>query len=390
MQMPEEDAFCVLVALMHKYKLRDLYRDGFESLYLRLFQLDCLIREQLPKLHAHFQAVGVETHMYASQWFLTLYTARFPLYVVFHILDLILLDGTVVLFQVALTLLAMCESDLRQLDFEGILHYFRLQLPRKCRGQSHAKKMMKSVVERKAKHLKKYEDKFREKRELEERQEQETAMYEALFGEERKRLQADIRRLEKKVAAAEESSSILDGIIGDYKQINLRQEQQLTVWDAQMEELAPVLCGQCAQRVPSTISPLHKLLVDKWGVGGVGVAAEAASIESHLGPLDPLTLAQQRIRELELELAQTKLAHVEAECQNQSLNHQLNNTMSEVQSSQKTSWQPWLSKKFISIHEKVRKDLVQAGGGGGGGGAGIAGLGLGGNEEGVSITLAMK
>lgn len=33
---------------------------------------------------------------------------------------------------------------------------------------------------------------------------------------------------------------------------------------------------------------------------------------------DPqLTRAQERIRELELELAQTKLAHVEAECRNQ-------------------------------------------------------------------------
>jgi hypothetical protein len=35
-------------------------------------------------------------------------------------------------------------------------------------------------------------------------------------------------------------------------------------------------------------------------------------------PADPkLAAAQQRIRELELELAQTKLAHVEAECRNQ-------------------------------------------------------------------------
>jgi hypothetical protein len=33
---------------------------------------------------------------------------------------------------------------------------------------------------------------------------------------------------------------------------------------------------------------------------------------------DPrLVSAQQRVRELELELAQTKLAHVEAECRNQ-------------------------------------------------------------------------
>lgn len=399
--MPEEDAFCVLVALMHKYKLRDLYRDGFESLYLRLFQLDCLMRDHLPKLHSHFQEVGIETHMFASQWFLTLYTARFPLYVVFHILDLFLLDGMGVLFQVALTLLATCESDLRQLDFEGILQYFRLQLPRKCRGQGHAKRMMKAVCERKVKHLKKYEDKFREKREAEERQEQETAMYEAMFGEERRKLQAEIKRLEGNLVAAEEASATLDGIIGEYKQINLRQEQQLTELNGQVEELVDVLCRSCAQRVPTTMVSLHKQLVDKWGLegdvldGGLGGEEGRPFGEGSLGPLDPLSIAQQRIRELELELAQTKLAHVEAECQKQSLNHQLNNTMQSeaatALANQKTSWQPWLSKKFNTIQEKVRKDLVQAGAGGGGGG-GVVGFGSGislmaGKEEGVRSLI---
>ena len=34
--------------------------------------------------------MGLEAHMYASQWFLTLFTAKFPLFMVFHILDLVL------------------------------------------------------------------------------------------------------------------------------------------------------------------------------------------------------------------------------------------------------------------------------------------------------------
>lgn len=45
--------------------------------------------------------------MFASQWFLTLYTARFPLYFVFHIIDVFLLQGTETLFQVALALLTV-------------------------------------------------------------------------------------------------------------------------------------------------------------------------------------------------------------------------------------------------------------------------------------------
>lgn len=106
--MPEEQAFCVLVKLMYDYGLRDLYKDGFDNLYLRLYQLNRMMEEQLNQLWHHFSDHHVETHMYASQWFLTLFTARFPLYFVFHIIDIFLLQGIDTLFQVAVALLMVC------------------------------------------------------------------------------------------------------------------------------------------------------------------------------------------------------------------------------------------------------------------------------------------
>jgi len=102
--MPEEQAFGVLVRVMHYLGLRDMFRESFEQLQLRLyqvyekeqiviiiifdskikifFQLDRLIETQLPDLWQHFVEHGVESHMYASQWFLTLFTAKFPLFLV--------------------------------------------------------------------------------------------------------------------------------------------------------------------------------------------------------------------------------------------------------------------------------------------------------------------
>jgi hypothetical protein len=59
-------------------------------------------------LSQHFSEKGVEAHMFGSQWFLTLFTAKFPLYLVFHILDIFLLQGIDTLFQVALALLMVC------------------------------------------------------------------------------------------------------------------------------------------------------------------------------------------------------------------------------------------------------------------------------------------
>lgn len=104
-------------------------------------------------------------------------------------------------------------------------------------------------------------------------------------------------------------------------------------------------------------SPLHKPLP----LNGLETDTTDSPI-SH--PLDPLHEAQQRIRELELELAKTKLDKVEAECRNQDLNHKLT-TISDIHhkgsggggvtggSAGPASWQPWLSKTLNTIQEKV-------------------------------------
>lgn len=360
LHMPEEDAFCVLVALMYDYGLRDLYKQGFEVLYLRLYQLDRLIKDQLPKLHEHFAACGIETHMYASQWFLTLFTARFPLCFVFHVLDVFLLDGVPLLFQVAVTLLSICEADLRQLDFEGILKYFRVTLPKKCRSPSQARRVMKMACERKIKKLKQYEEEFQLKKQHKERLEKEAQIYENRFGEERRKLQAEIDELKKKLIEANERAIEKErkhtGIIQDYKLIMQRLENDNTNLNETLGNVMNIVskCSNCVQQMENTDHSvrLPAQVSRNSGIKSTQQNSIQQGIEAPLGPLDPINIATQRIRELELELAQAKLAHVEAECRNQDLNHQLSATITEMHSN-RNSWQPWLSKTLNSLQEKV-------------------------------------
>ncbi|TNN32365.1 Rab GTPase-activating protein 1-like [Liparis tanakae] len=105
LHMPEEQAFCVLVKIMHHYGLRALYKNNFQDLHCKFYQLERLMQDQLPDLWSHFQELNLEAHMYASQWFLTLFTAKFPLCMVFHITDLLLCEGLSIIFNVALALL---------------------------------------------------------------------------------------------------------------------------------------------------------------------------------------------------------------------------------------------------------------------------------------------
>ncbi len=58
LQMPEEQAFGVLVKVMHRWGLRDMFKENFEQLQLRLYQLDRLVETNMPDLWQHFQ-VGI-------------------------------------------------------------------------------------------------------------------------------------------------------------------------------------------------------------------------------------------------------------------------------------------------------------------------------------------
>lgn len=43
-QMPEEQAFCVLVKIMYQYGLRTLYKNNFEDLHCKFYQLEKLMQ----------------------------------------------------------------------------------------------------------------------------------------------------------------------------------------------------------------------------------------------------------------------------------------------------------------------------------------------------------
>ncbi|PAV84635.1 hypothetical protein WR25_00730 isoform C [Diploscapter pachys] len=91
-EMPEEEAFAVLLRLMENYRLRELYKPTMTDLGLCMFQLECIVQEQMPDLHAHFNNVGFHTSMFASPWFLTLFTTTMPLEIANRIMDCFLAE----------------------------------------------------------------------------------------------------------------------------------------------------------------------------------------------------------------------------------------------------------------------------------------------------------
>lgn len=91
--MTEEEAFCVFVKLMNKYKLRTMFQDKMKGLELRLFQYDRILEDYEPRIAIHLKRQGIESSLYAAQWFLTLFTYKFPLQLVLRVFDLLFSEG---------------------------------------------------------------------------------------------------------------------------------------------------------------------------------------------------------------------------------------------------------------------------------------------------------
>ena len=138
MQMPEEESFAVLVKIMQDYRMREMFKPSMSELGLCMYQLDTLVQEHIPDLYVHFQSQCIHTNLYASSWFLTLFTTCLPLNISSRIMDCFLSEGIEIIFRIALTLLTLGKHELLLLDMEGVIKYFQNEKPKKFESDQEA------------------------------------------------------------------------------------------------------------------------------------------------------------------------------------------------------------------------------------------------------------
>lgn len=131
------------------------------------------------------------------------------------------------LFQIAFSLLSVCKKDLLTRDFESILKYIRVSLPKKFRLESQVSKLIRLASECKVKKLKKYEDEFLVQKEENDKFERMLSQYQLKYNEDRKIMQNEISQLQRRIKKFEIDEKKFESIIHEYKQIIQRQEQQL-------------------------------------------------------------------------------------------------------------------------------------------------------------------
>ncbi|XP_070308146.1 TBC1 domain family member 1 isoform X4 [Odocoileus virginianus] len=130
LHMGEEEAFNMLKFLMFDMGLRKQYRPDMIILQIQMYQLSRLLHDHHRDLHDHLEEREVGPSLYAAPWFLTVFASQFPLGFVARVFDMIFLQGSEVIFKVALSLLGSHKPLILQHEnLETIVDFIKSTLP---------------------------------------------------------------------------------------------------------------------------------------------------------------------------------------------------------------------------------------------------------------------
>ncbi|XP_019408498.1 PREDICTED: TBC1 domain family member 1 isoform X6 [Crocodylus porosus] len=131
LHMSEEDAFKMLKFLMFDMGLRKQYRPDMTILQIQMYQLSRLLHDYHRDLYNHLEEYEIGPSLYAAPWFLTMFASQFPLGFVARVFDMLFLQGTEVIFKVALSLLGSHKPlTLQHENLETIVDFIKTTLPK--------------------------------------------------------------------------------------------------------------------------------------------------------------------------------------------------------------------------------------------------------------------
>lgn len=297
MQMPEEEAFAVLVKLMQDYRMREMFKPSMAELGLCMYQLECLIQEHLPDLHAHFTSQSFHTSMYASSWFLTLFSTTLPQPLACRVMDCFLVDGVEVIFRIALACLTLGKEDLFCMDMEGMLKYFQRDLPSKFEADPEGYFSLAYSLRYNIKKMKKMEKEYTAMK---------TKEQEELV--ELKRLRTENRLLRQRIDCLEaESSALADRLIQG--QVSRAEEAEHNF--AIKRELAALRQhdGETMEHLMEAREKIRKLT----GMIEENCSSRESSLAELMVKEEELTQKEELVKCLQEELVQVRLKTAEAE-----------------------------------------------------------------------------
>ena len=109
--MDEESSFYMLHAIVKNYGFEGLYSSGFPDLKKKFYVLLNLEKKFIPKIYEILKRDDVYISIYASEWFLCLFSKDLKPSILVRIIDVFLYEGYKVIYRFALAFLKMKEKN---------------------------------------------------------------------------------------------------------------------------------------------------------------------------------------------------------------------------------------------------------------------------------------
>ena len=136
----EYNAFCDIYNLICNNDIIKFYIDDETYIMKSLDFFNNLVEKKLPKIYKHFKNLEISHDLFFIPWITELFSSTLDLKLLLRIIDLYLIDGEYILYQVGLTILSIQEDDLLDLTISEILNLVK-KLPSTYKVKNFLKKM---------------------------------------------------------------------------------------------------------------------------------------------------------------------------------------------------------------------------------------------------------
>jgi hypothetical protein len=115
--MEEECAFWILNSMIDKYNMEGFYLNGFPGLEKAFYIMMAILKKHLKKIYDLLIKFKMVPSMFASQWFITVFSVNLRYEILVRVFDVFLLEGQKILYRIAYGILKINEGKIYKFIF---------------------------------------------------------------------------------------------------------------------------------------------------------------------------------------------------------------------------------------------------------------------------------
>ncbi|KAL4448703.1 hypothetical protein ABPG74_012792 [Tetrahymena malaccensis] len=121
----EEESFYICVSMLKNYGFKDCYFEDLNGLQQAVKILDNLIKLYFPHVADFLNKKNIQTGLFATSWFNTLFAYDFPRQFFIRVIDLFLFSGWKILFQISLAIIQEAQFLIFTADEDDIVNIIK-------------------------------------------------------------------------------------------------------------------------------------------------------------------------------------------------------------------------------------------------------------------------